>query len=242
MAVPLLVVVRRCAYPRDAMANRLFVTRLFPVVLLAWALSPGTSRAQVAFGAGIYAGPGAYGPYTAPLYPFVGWPGFQGAFGSYWTNGLSLYGPPVPVPGPIPGVFGNGDLVNQWRARPTLGLGVGYFGWVGPLDPRYRMVYRTPIVVEPLPPVAPGQAAAGAAGCVFLSVKVPQPTAEVFIGGLKMNQIGLDRLYTTPPLAADKEAHVDVVARWVERGATVECKKVAVGKPGEVVRVDFTVP
>ncbi len=57
-------------------------------------------------------------------YPF-GFPGFygySGRAGSVWSNGLSLYGPPVPVYGPIPGVFGNNDLVRQWRRHPRAGL------------------------------------------------------------------------------------------------------------------------
>src|SRR5262245_23832082 len=83
-------------------------------------------------GVGPYFGPGywctgwPYGPRVAPPWgypflpdgPFVTYPPFIGPYsgrsGSTWSNGLSLYGPPVPTYGPIPGVFGNDDLRRQW--------------------------------------------------------------------------------------------------------------------------------
>src|SRR5437870_13923470 len=114
------------------MPSRLLLTRIIPSVLfICVVLMPNRASAQVMLGFGVGSGypyppswnyPGlSGGPYIDTVYPFVGWPGYRGAFGSYWTNGLSLYGPPVPVYGPIPGVLGNSDLVNQWHARPTLG-------------------------------------------------------------------------------------------------------------------------
>src|SRR6476660_9340519 len=134
---------------------------LIPSVLFICMLMPNRASAQVMLGFGVGSGypypapywnyPGLYGgPYVTTGYPFVGWPGYRGAFGSYWTNGLSLYGPPVPVYGPIPGVLGNNDLVNQWHARPTLGGGFGYYGWVGPFRasprPRYPSVNPWPVI------------------------------------------------------------------------------------------------
>jgi uncharacterized protein (TIGR03000 family) len=229
------------------MPHRSFLSRAMalslPVCLLAVA---GPAKAQVGVGIGVYSGPGAYGPYTAaPIYPYIGWPGFRGGYGSYWTNGLSLYGPPVPVPGSIPGVLiNNNDLVNQWWTRPTLGGGVGYYGWPGPINPRYRggRLLPSPVMIEELPPLAPTQAAPGPVGCVFLSVKVPHPQAEVWVDGLKMKLTGSDRLFATPPVPADQDSRFEVTARWSERGATLESKRAATGRAGEVVRVDFTAP
>ena len=200
------------------------------------------------YGYGRYGGwgyPGlAGGPYLG--YPYVGWPGYTGAFGSFWTNGLSLYGPPVPTYGPTPGVLGNSDFVQQWRHSPTLGGGVGVYGWFGPYraSPRYRnpSVSVRPIlerVGDAPAPLAiakdgePGQP-------LYLSVKVPQPAAEVFVDGVKTAMTGTDRLYESPPLTGDKEYAYDIVVRWTEGGATVERKKTVKGKPGEVVRVDLT--
>jgi uncharacterized protein (TIGR03000 family) len=187
------------------------------------------------------------GPYTTAAYPFVGWPGYRGANGAFWSNGLSLYGPPVPVYGPIPGVLGNNELVNQWQARPTLGAGFGYVGWFGPFraSPRpypsvrpWPMVERVgdagaPIVANEAAPAAQGQP-------LYLSIKLPQPAAEVFVDGVKTAQTGTDRIYESPPLAAGKEYGYEITARWIEGGATVERKKSVHGKPGEVIRVDLT--
>ena len=74
------------------------------------------------------------GPFVG--YPW-GWPGYSGRAGQNWSNGLSLYGPPVPVYGPVPGIIGNGDLVHQWHDMPRLGVGYGWFG-VYAASPRPR--------------------------------------------------------------------------------------------------------
>src|SRR5688500_2454529 len=41
------------------------------------------------------------------------WPGylgyFPGAYQGFWSNGFSLYGPPVPTYGTVPGYFGGAD-------------------------------------------------------------------------------------------------------------------------------------
>ena len=85
-------------------------------------------------------------------------------------------------------------------------------------------------------------APAGPSACLILSVKVPQPAAEVYVAGVKTAQTGTDRIFESPPLEAGKDYRYELTARWVERGAVFEKKKVATGKPGEVVRVDFLTP
>jgi uncharacterized protein (TIGR03000 family) len=247
------------------------IVRIVAIGILALALLPSRASAQVAVGFGV--GPGFYGagplgnrlypygfgygryPWGYPglaggpylNYPFVGWPGYTGAFGSFWTNGLSLYGPPVPTYGPTPGVLGNSDFVQQWRHSPTLGGGFGVYGWVGPYraSPRFRNPSVNPWpVMERL--VVEGSDAKVVANDVpsgqvlYLSVKVPQPAAEIFVDGMKTAMTGTDRLFESPPLSGDKEYAYDIVARWTEGGATVERKKTVKGKPGEVVRVDLT--
>jgi len=243
------------------MSSRFILTRILPSVLFICVFLPNRASAQVMLGFGVgpgYYGAGPYsnglyrygrypypppywnypglagGPYIGTAYPFVGWPGYRGAFGSYWTNGLSLYGP-------VPGVLGNNDLVNQWHARPTLGGGFGYYGWVGPFraSPRPDPSVNLWPVIEPVGPVVQNAAPAQGAS-LHLSVKVPQPAAEVFVDGVKTTQTGTDRIYESPPLEAGKEYAYEIVARWVEGGATVERKKTVTGKPGEVIRVDLT--
>jgi uncharacterized protein (TIGR03000 family) len=232
-----------------------------------------------------------YGPRVAPPWgypglaggPFVtypwGWPGFySGRAGQNWSNGLSLYGPPVPVYGPVPGILGNNDQNHVWREAPRLGIG---YGWVGVYAasprPRPLSVSAWPVIVERMPgegcpngpncavPGAPGAPApaapaeptpikpepgkggsdapvAGMGTPIILSVKLPQPAAELFVGGVKTAQTGLDRIYESPPLEAGKQYRYTLTARWIENGAPREMKRAVVGTPGEVVRVDFTLP
>jgi uncharacterized protein (TIGR03000 family) len=249
--------------------------RLAAAVLLGVAV-PGAASAQVAVGAGVgpgWGGPGGWtspggpvwtypglpgGPYAPAVSPFYGgfgafggyggfFPGFRGATGSYWTNGLSLYGPPIPTYGPIPGVFGANDLNRQWAAHPSLAWN---YGWIGVYraSPRPRpptVNVWAPVVVEGVH--GPGPAAAAPApaepgGCLYLSVKVPQPAAEVYVDGVRTIQTGTDRIFESPPLDAGKEYRYQLTTRWVERGVTFEKTKVVTGKPGEVLRVDFNAP
>lgn len=222
------------------------------------------------YGPGYFHSGWPYGPRTAPPWnypglaggPYIGYPwgfyGYSGRAGSFWSNGLSLYGPPVPVYGPIPGVMGNDDLVRRWRDWPGIGLP---FGWIGiyAASPRPRPLsvsvwpgaepvgnwgggrvgkhrHHAATAAPPAPPPAVPQ------GSLVLSVKVPQPAAEVLVDGVRTVQTGTDRIFESPPLEAGKEFRYELTARWVERGVTREAKRVVTGTPGEVVRVDFTAP
>ena len=197
-----------------------------------------------------------YGPRVAPAWgypglgggPFIGYPfgyyGYPSAIGDFWSNGLSLYGPPVPVYGPIPGMFGNNDLVRRWEGWPSVGFP---FGWVGlyAASPRprpltvnaYPMIESVPLTHTP--PASTSQTDS-VAGALVISVKVPQPYAEVFVDGKKTNLTGSDRIFESPPLEAGKQYKYEITARWIEGGAQREAKKAVVGSAGEVVRVDFT--
>ncbi|MCS6864415.1 MAG: TIGR03000 domain-containing protein [Gemmataceae bacterium] len=191
------------------------------------------------------------GPRVAPPWsyyglaggPFVGYPpwiGFPGAIGSFWTNGLSLYGPPVPTYGPLPATLGNSDLERAWRQH----AGFAGYGWVGlyAASPRPKppTVHVRP-TVEALPPM-PGvpPPATNPGRCLILSVKVPQPAAEVFVDGQPTTQTGTDRIFESPPLAAGSTYRYTITARWIERGQLLEMTREVLGTPGEVVRVDFT--
>ena len=187
---------------------------------------------------GITAGPGGsyhsgwpYGPRVAPPWgypglgggPYVGypwgWPGYSARAGQNWSNGLSLYGPPVPVYGPIPGVMGNSDLNHQWHDVPSMGIGYGWFGvYAASPRPRQLSVSVWPSiegVPSPTAPAAPSPEAAapGGSALLILSVRVPQPAAEVFVNGVKTTQTGTDRTFESPPLDAGKQYKYELTAR-----------------------------
>jgi uncharacterized protein (TIGR03000 family) len=228
-------------------------------VLVACACTPGAARAQLPpDGPGPVFGSRVLLPYTAPSllyggYPYGGFagppgPAGVGAFGFYvprgfWPNGLSLYGPPVPVPGAVPGVFGNYDLNRNWQAVPL--NGVGPYGVLGAYAtwPRPRVSFGPALpVVEGLhPPPGPPPRVAKIGGALVISIKVPQPAAEVFVDGRKTTQGGTDRLFESPPLEAGRTSRYTVTVRWLERGQVVEASREVSGVPGEVVRLDFTV-
>ena len=178
---------------------------------------------------GVTAGPGKeqwhsgfpYGPTVAPGWgyyglgggPFVGypwgWPGYSARAGQNWSNGLSLYGPPVPVYGPVPGIMGNGDLVRQWHDVPSMGIGYGWFGvYAASPRPRPLTVSAWPVIESLQDPELPVPITPKNGGSLVLSVKVPQAAAEIWVDGVKTTQTGLDRLFESPPLEAGQAIQV----------------------------------
>lgn len=227
------------------------------------------------FGSGFYPSGWPYGPPVAPAWsypglavgPYVGYPwgfpGYSARAGSFWSNGLSLYGPPVPVYGPIPGVLGNDDLVRQWRAVPNPGFP---FGWVGIFAasprPRSRSVQVWP-TLEPIGDVAPSSPSRDSSAPspspqspldqtlpiprqlspsarLTLSIRVPQPMAEVWINGQLTRQVGLERLYESPPLLEQRSYEYEVLVRWLHNGLWQVERRQVRGRPGEVLRLDFS--
>ena len=243
------------------MSYRLCPSRLVPAALFLCICLPSEGQAQVLLGVGVGTGPGyGYGPLRLrrlwrlrPLctvdlpgaprravhdtgYPFYGFPGYRGANGGFWSNGLHLSGPPVPVYGPMPGVLGNSDFVHQWQARPTLGLGVAYFGWVGP----YPFAPAVPHVSERM---ARARAVVWPRQRRCRTRRLSHPLRE----GAAARRRGLRRRREDDPdrhrpclrIAARRSGQgirYSLTARWIENGATIERTKVATGKPGEVVR------
>ena len=198
-------------------------------------------------------------PYPAPGLPNGGYPyGYSRPFGTsgvaafgfyvprgFWPNGLSLYGPPVPTPGAMPGVFGNYDLARTWQAVPFSGVGpYGAIGVYAPLSRPRVPLGPTPPVTEWLAPgpTAPLPRGAKLGGSITISVKVSQPFAEVFVNGKRTAQTGTERTFESPPLEDGQNYQYTVTARWVENGQTVEVSKTATGAPGAVVVVDFGAP
>lgn len=90
------------------------------------------------------------------------WPYGFSRNGDYWSNGMSLYGPPVPIYGPTAGQFGNHDNSKLYFQRPPYafnGAVVG-LGWAGKYAPSPRPKPPTvaawphppgPVIQQPLP-------------------------------------------------------------------------------------------
>jgi uncharacterized protein (TIGR03000 family) len=110
-------------------------------------------------------------------------------------------------------------------------------------DPSGTSYYQNPLnwPVYPRRPGAPPASPASLPAQAGIRVLVPAD-AEVFFDGEPTAQKGTSRLFITPPLAAGKKYHYDVLARWKQDGKTVErTRKVAVNG-GATVRVDLRTP
>src|SRR5436853_568690 len=103
------------------------------VMVLATMIALGShaaARAQY-IGGGIGIRPsGPYGGYY-PGYLGV----FPGGYNGFWSNGFSMYGPPVPTYGTVAGTFGGGDqrlsnfgVPNNIQIYNGAGIGLGTSG------------------------------------------------------------------------------------------------------------------
>ncbi len=191
--------------------------------------------------------PGERGVAVGGGYGYGPW-GVPSAAGSFWTNGLSLYGPPVPTYGPIPGVFGAGDANRLFFKNPPPASSVWFgLGWFGSRTPSPRHV---PINVSVWPVVPPSvQAVPGppvatpdGAPCIRLAVRLPDPNADLWVEKVQTAQKGVDRVFDSPPLEAGKEYRYELVARWTENGKPRAESRTAVGTAGQTISIDFTRP
>ena len=199
-------------------------------------------RLSAGFGAGIYSPLGAgpqfgYGPnfgYLGRSFGYgYGWY-YPAAFGSFWTNGLTLYGPPVPTFGITPGSFGGSDAHRfyflqsyysmEWDAyRYKSGMP---YGW----EPSAKWSTEIRICASPvrLPaPSTPEQAR--------VALRLPHPDAELWIDTVKMKSGGTEGTFETPALEPGQSIEYEFIYRW---GMMAESRTVTL-KRGDSVEVDF---
>jgi uncharacterized protein (TIGR03000 family) len=182
------------------------------------------------------------GPTTHYAGPSVGLWGFgfpAAARGAFWTNGLSLYGPGVPTYAPIPGVFGGSDAHRHVINPPILGWGTG---WFGPLSPSPRRVPQTVSVHPPATSICEGGPAPSSPRCARLTVRLPNPQAELWIDRRTTSQQGSERAFESPELNLGESYQYKLIAQWVENGQErAESREVTV-QAGKSMIVDFSIP
>ncbi|WP_020475141.1 TIGR03000 domain-containing protein [Zavarzinella formosa] len=201
------------------------------------------------YGYGGYGGYG-YGPYWGPGFGRFGYPGwypgvFPGQMYGNYSNGLSMYGPPVPTYKPIPGMFGGGD--SRFFPPPPAYRPWGYNFAYLPISKPVPVMSPVPFAgPAPLPP-AIGEAEVIPSALTVLTdtaplemeIYVPKDDAQVFIDGQETTSAGSVRMFKSPPLGATDSHTYEVKAVWMTtEGKVSHTKKVTV-RTGERVRVAF---
>jgi uncharacterized protein (TIGR03000 family) len=162
------------------------------------------------------------------IYPY-------GSYNGFWSNGFSLYGPPVPTYGSIPGTFGGSDqrLYNfsniNIQNGAAFGLGTPGAGGAGP----WRRFSANGETAGPLP----------AGGKATIDVRVPVADAEVLFEGNSTHQNGPRRLFQSPMVEVGQTYFYKIRAKWKQpNGAVVDQEKTVGVRANETTVVDFTVP
>jgi uncharacterized protein (TIGR03000 family) len=177
-----------------------------------------------------------YGPFYRPFgaypYGYLGY--FPGAYSNSWSNGFSLYGPPVPTYGSVPGSFGGSDQrLNNIQIYNGANIGLGRSG-SGGAGPRMRHFYAGSGMGMQTSPAAMGQAA--------IEVRVPVENAAVFFENISMQQQGRVRQFTSPSIQAGLTHFYKIRARWMVDGQVQDQTRSVGVRANEKVVVDFTQP
>jgi uncharacterized protein (TIGR03000 family) len=229
-------------------------------------LCPQTARAQFIYGYGggsLFGRPTYLSPYTGPANRNLWNPYGYGTFGGYGTYGPYGWYGSSPYPGYAPGGylnFATGPNPYGWSgyAPPTTytpGLSTYNPGLVAPITPgtgdaALASPYRARDQLVPSaqvprmrPTLAPALAISPGEATARVEVIVPSADAAVWFQGVKTSQTGTIREFVSPPLARGSSYSYTVRARWRSAdGAPVTQTRTVPVRPGQRVRVDFSVP
>jgi uncharacterized protein (TIGR03000 family) len=183
------------------------------------------------------------GGYVIGVCPMFGYRGF-------YSNGYSMYGPPFPTYGTVPGIFNGADqhsydgpawYIPRQPATPP--------GPDGPVMVPMRRADQTPArpAPPPLPPAereeeAPPPRQLQADAPAIIEVRLPETTAALTINSQPTQQSGAMRVFESPPLTAGQVFLYDVRARWLNNGQPVEDARTLAVEAGKRFVVDFTDP
>ncbi|MGL6077048.1 MAG: TIGR03000 domain-containing protein [Fimbriiglobus sp.] len=222
-------------------------------------------------GHGAYVGPGAFRSGWVPgvgFGPAWGW-GQQSVIGSTWTNGLSLYGPPIPTYAPVPGSFGNADMSRLFSHQPPPpGFGFGYgvglsvggrgsagssfapvmgpgsLGWGSRYSPSPRPLPNVSVYPQapqqPMSVIAAPSAEVGQ--CIRVMVTMPDANADLWVEKQIISAKGIERVFESPELQPGQRYTYQIMARWTANGREQAESRTVTATAGQLVRVNFLIP
>jgi uncharacterized protein (TIGR03000 family) len=137
---------------------------------------------------------------------------YPSAYSASWSNGFSLYGPPVPTYGPVPGAFGGWDQrLSNFRYGTADRIKVPAYG-EGLVTPTYVQVDLT----------------------------VPTAEAEVTVNGVALKNKGAVRTFRALQLAPNAENLFHIRIDWLADGHEQHLERDIVARTGTTVRVDLS--
>jgi uncharacterized protein (TIGR03000 family) len=191
---------------------------------------------------GVYHG-GRSGVYHGGAYHGVAYHGgayhsgyYHGGWGGYHNHGIRI------------GVY---PYWGGYYPYSTAYYG-GYYpyssGYYGGYYTPYSAYYTAPYSVAPqvyqpyYPPDTVNPASTTSSTTATVQLILPSPTAEVWFGDYKSNQVGTTRQFATPPLAPGQTYTYEVRATWMVDGQPVTQTRTVRVEAGKTTTVDFSQP
>lgn len=151
-------------------------------------------------------------PYWYYPYGYFGY--YPSAWGSQWSNGLTLYGPPVPTYSAVAGAFGGSD---------------GRMNFTRPDDPR-PFAPRGPLSPDDFVTLTFAQ----------VDLKLPAADATVTVNGTTLKQTGTERSFRATNLPQGMTSRLTIHVTWTEGGQVKHAGRDIDVRGGLHVRVDLS--
>lgn len=171
-----------------------------------------------------------------------GWYGRGYGYGGYRYGGYG-YGPRW---GYSPGIsisVGRGGYYSPYGYYGGLGYSSYYRGYGYSYAPNYYVPtpsYLEPAIVLPTAQVRPSYYVAPAVPqSARLTVLVPADDAQVWFENRATTQIGMERLFESPPLEPNQNFTYTLKARWMENGQAFNQERRVTIQAGQNVTVNF---
>ncbi|QVL32419.1 TIGR03000 domain-containing protein [Telmatocola sphagniphila] len=181
--------------------------------------------------------------------------GFWGNnYNGFYSNGFSMYGPPVPTYAPIPGMFGGADqrflgnnpgplfstpyTSGDWKSSKPITTSP-----ITPLpDPTQQLVPTVPLQQMPATPITdfPKEIPPiPAVASLTMNIVVPE-NAQIYFDDALTKQTGKVRSFVSPEQKLGEVLEYNVRVEWTEAGVPLSKRRKIAGKAGEQITVDFT--
>lgn len=252
--------------PRGAFQMRRLLLHAFLPILVALTLGSEGKAQTGGIGIGVGVGSGfpgfgpgygyGYGPYWGPGWGrgwYPGWyPGvFPGQMYGNYSNGLSMYGPPVPTYRSVPGMFGGAD--SRFFPPPSAYRpGFYNYAWMpihrSPSSLSTVEIQKSPVVLTPA--TLPDEILQNGglpkplgvltdAAPFELEIHVPNKDAQISINGQNAPGDGLIRSFKSSPVDAVDSHTMEVKATWTTPDGKISHTKRITTLPGERAKVVF---
>lgn len=167
------------------------------------------NRSYAFYGVGVGVGVG--------VWPYGNFGFFPSAYSSSWSNGFTLYGPPVPTYGAVPGAFGGYDQrISNFR-----------YGYAALYADKFHAPPQGEGLVRPT--------------YIQFELTVPDVDADVTVNSIPLKSKGTQRTFRATGVVPNADNLFTFHVRWSVEGRTYRQDREVLARAGTTVKLDLRV-